>query len=117
VSGSTSTTVSLSNISVGDAVNYDVVVTNNSGSVTSSVAALTLLTPTNYEAAAVAAGPVSLYMLQETGDPSTNTTAFDYEGDLDGTYGIAAQNGFNGITGPTPSDGYPAFKDLRPIHK
>lgn len=109
VSGATSDTVHLSNITGVDAVNYDVVVTNNSGSVTSALAALTFLTPTNYEASAVAAGPVALYMFQETGDPATNATAFDYAGDLDGFYAVAAQNGYNGITGPTSADGFPGF--------
>jgi len=110
VSGSTSTTLRLSNVSGGDAVNYDVMVTNNSGSVTSSPAALTLLLPTNYEAAAVAAGPVALYMFNETGDPSTNNTiAFDYEGDLDGIYGVNSLNAFNATAGPLPTDGFPGF--------
>jgi autotransporter-associated beta strand protein len=109
VSGSASPTVHLSNIAPGDAVNYDVVMANTSGSVTSSPAMLTFLTPSNYEATAVAAKPVALYMFQETGDPSTNTTAYDYEGDLDGIYGVAAQNGFNSVAGPTPADGFPGF--------
>ena len=110
VSGSTSATVHLSNIASGDAVNYDVMVTNVSGSVTSSPAALTFLVPTNYEAAAVAAGPTALYMFQETGDPSGGgVTAFDYEGDLDGIYGTTAANAFNGITGPNPSSGFPGI--------
>jgi hypothetical protein len=110
VSGSASATLRLSNISGGDAVNYDVVVTNNSGSVTSSPAALTLLLPTNYEAAAVAAGPVALYMFDETGDPSTNNTlAYDYEGDLDGIYGVNSLNAFNAVAGPLPTDGFPGF--------
>jgi autotransporter-associated beta strand protein len=111
VFGSTSTTVQLSNITGGDAVNYDVVITNISGSVTSSPAALTFLSPTNYEAAAVAAGPVALYMFEEIGDPSTNNTiAYDYEGDLDGIYGVNSENAYNSIAGPRPTDGFPGFE-------
>ncbi|MDB6019549.1 MAG: Autotransporter-associated beta strand repeat protein [Pedosphaera sp.] len=109
ITGSTNSTLLLSNITAADAANYDVVITNNFGSVTSSPAALIYLTPTNYEEAAVAAGPTALYMFQETGDPATNTAAYDYQGDLDGFYAVAAQNGFNGVTGPTPADGFPGF--------
>jgi autotransporter-associated beta strand protein len=111
ISGSATPTLHVSNVALGDAVNYDVVVTNVSGSVTSSPAALTLLAPTNYEAAAaVAAGPAALYMFQENTDPSSGSaTAFDYQGDLDGVYGTTAFNGFNGIVGPRPSDGFPGF--------
>jgi autotransporter-associated beta strand protein len=111
VSGSATATVHLGNIAPGDDVNYDVIVTNVSGSVTSSPAALTILAPSNYEAAAVAAGPVALYMFQEnSADPASGSAmAFDYQGDLDGVYGTTAFNGFNGFVGPRPSDGFPGF--------
>lgn len=110
VSGSSADTVHLSNVSAGDAVSYDVIVTNFGGSVTSSPAMLTLLSPTNYEQAAVSAGPVSLYMFQEATDPATGAAlAHDYQGDLDGLYGVAALNAYNGTTGPTPADGFPGF--------
>ncbi|MBW8863771.1 MAG: autotransporter-associated beta strand repeat-containing protein, partial [Verrucomicrobia bacterium] len=110
ISGSATPTLHLVNVSVGDAANYDVVITNNYGSVTSILAALTYLTPTNYESSASSLGPVALYMFQENADASSGTvTAFDYQGDLDGLYGITAQNGFNGNAGPTPADGFPGF--------
>ena len=108
--GTATATMHISSASTNDAANYDVIITNISGSITSSPALLTILSPTNYEAAAVAAGPSALYMMQETNDPSTGTAiAFDYAGDLDGVYGVSAQNGFNGITGPTSSSGFPGF--------
>ncbi|MDB6112078.1 MAG: Autotransporter-associated beta strand repeat protein, partial [Pedosphaera sp.] len=46
----------------------------------------------------------------ETGDPSSGTViAYDHEGDLDGLYGTASLNAFNGVTGPTPADGFPGL--------
>ncbi len=109
-SGTATSVLHVSNASAAEAVNYDVVVANISGSVTSSPALLTLLTPTNYTAAAVAAGPAALYMLDENTDPASGTAvAYDFAGDLDGIYGTAALNGFNGVVGPRPDDGFPYF--------
>jgi autotransporter-associated beta strand protein len=100
----------ISNVSAAELGDYDVIVANVSGSVTSSPAALTLRSPSGYEAAAVAAGPVALFMFDELDDPFSGTArAYDYAGDLDGRYGTAAQNGLYGITGPTPGEGFPGF--------
>lgn len=111
-SGVNTAVLKVSSVTAAELGNYDVVVANVSGSVTSSVAGLTLRAPVGFEAAAVAAGPAALYMFDDTGDPSTNNSpAFDFAGDLDGIYGIAAQNGhpnFN-IAGPRPGVGFPGF--------
>lgn len=111
ISGATTAILRISNVSAGDATNYDVVITNISGSVTSTVAGLTVRSAAaGYEAAAVAQVPAALYMFDELTDPATtNAVAFDFAGDVDGIYGIAAQNGFNGIAGPVPADGLPGF--------
>jgi autotransporter-associated beta strand protein len=110
--GTNTAVLRIANVTPADLGNYDVVITNVSGSVTSTAAGLTLLSPVGYEAAALAAGPVALYMFDETSDPATtNVPAFDYAGDLDGVYGIAAQNGnpsYN-IAGPRPADGFTGF--------
>ena len=45
IAGATSPMLTLSNVQTNDGANYDVVVANNSGSVTSSVATLSLVTP------------------------------------------------------------------------
>ncbi len=112
VSGANTAVLRLSNVTSADAGNYDVIVTNSSGSVTSSIAPLTVLAPSGYEGAAVAAGPVAFYMFDEAGDPATNNSpAYDFVGDYDGIYGIAAQNGnpnYN-IAGPQPGDNLPFF--------
>lgn len=111
IAGATTPVLRISNVSAGDATNYDVVITNISGSVTSTIAGLTVRTAAaGYETAAVAQVPAALYMFDELADPATtNVLAYDYAGDVDGTYGIAAQNGFHGIAGPVPVDGLPGF--------
>jgi autotransporter-associated beta strand protein len=109
-SGADTAVLKISNVSASELGNFDVIVSNVSGSVTSSPAALTLRTPSGYEAAAVAAGPVALFMFEDLNDPFSGTAAaYDYAGDRDGTYGVGAQNGLYGIIGPTPGDGFPGF--------
>lgn len=103
--GALTDTLTITNVSAANAADYDVVVSNTAGSVTSAPpATLTVITPTpgGYEATALAANPLAYYRLNELGDPSTNTPAYDYWGGKNGTYGAAAQNGFNLIAGPRP---------------
>jgi hypothetical protein len=94
-------------------VNYSVILTNNIGSVTSSVVTVSIRTPVEpYETAVANLAPSAFYQLNETADPSSTVggaTAFDNANSLNSVYGIAAQNGFNGIVGPTPSAGLPGF--------
>ena len=54
IAGATQSSLTLTNVQIGDGGNYAVVVTNGAGSVTSAVAVLTVLGP-----AAITAGPVS----------------------------------------------------------
>lgn len=52
---------------------------------------------------------MAYWRLNDTGDPSTNyTVALDYVGGLNGTYGLAAANGYNGVQGPQPPT-FPGF--------
>ncbi len=106
VYGTQTNTLTITNLVAGNTGNYDVVISNGAGSVTSSNASLTVLVPPagGFEAAVIAGNPLAYYRLNELGDPSTNTVAYDYWGGHNGTYGIAAQNGFNLIAGPRPSD-------------
>ncbi len=109
-SGADTAVLRISNVSAAELGNYDVIVATTSGSVTSSPAALSLVNPFGYEAAAVAAAPVALYMFDDLNDPTSAVApAFDYAGDLDGVYGTATQNGLFGTFGPTPTDGLPGF--------
>jgi hypothetical protein len=114
ISGATNATLTITGVSATDVANYDVLVFNANGSVTSASAALTLvpLSGEVYEAAVAAAKPVAFYQLNETGDPATNNSpAYDYLGGYNGTYGAAVQNGnptYN-IAGPVAVAGYPGF--------
>ena len=94
-------------------VNYDVVVANSHGSVTSSIVTVSIRTPSEpFETAVANLGPYTFYQLNETANPATTAggaTAFDNANSLNGIYDTDAQNGFNGITGPTSSTGFPGF--------
>jgi hypothetical protein len=105
VSGATNSTLTITNLVAGNAANYDVVITNRAGSITSSVANLTVVTPTAaFESAIIALNPLAYYRMNEFGDPATNAVAYDYWGGNNGIYGGGSQNGFNGIQGPVPPD-------------
>jgi hypothetical protein len=102
--------------------NYDVVVINNNGSVTSSIVTVSIRTPTEpFEAAVASLVPYTFYQLNETADPSTTAggaTAFDNANSLNGLYGATAQNGFNNnIIGPTSSTGFPGFTNSNTAFK
>ena len=105
--------MTISNVTAGDAANYSCIVNSPAGSAfaSSSAASLTILTPSGaFEAAMAAAGVSHFYALDDTGSPGSGAeVAFDYAGADNGLYGANAQNGFNGISGPTPSAGFPGF--------
>jgi PKD repeat protein len=113
MAGATNTTLTLTNLAGSDTADYVFVATNTSGSVTSSVARL-LVMSTNagaFLAAAAALAPVAYYPLNETTSPAAGgAVAYDYANGRNGVYGIAVQNGYGGIAGPrlTP-DGLPGF--------
>jgi Concanavalin A-like lectin/glucanases superfamily/Immunoglobulin I-set domain len=105
LSGSLTSTLTITNVSAANAASYDLVITNHAGSVTSSVVTLEVITPATggYEATVIAANPLAYYRLNETNDPTSGTVvAHDYWGGHNGVYGVGAQNGFNGILGPVP---------------
>lgn len=98
LSGSATATVTVTNVTVANAGNYDVVITNSAGSVTSSVVALGVVTPSpaGYEVTVLDLNPVAYYRLNET----NGTTAYDYWGGHPGTYGSQAVFGLS-VPGPT----------------
>lgn len=107
--GATNSTLSASN---GIPGSYQVIVYNANGSVTSSVASLTFVTPTTvYEKAVMTDNPVAYWRLGETNNPATGIApAYDYAGSINGIYGKGTQNRFNGILGPEPSSGFYGFE-------
>lgn len=78
ISGATSTTLVISNVSSADAGNYDVVVSNPAGSATSASAALSVVAsnsaPVAYEAALRNLNPIAYWRLNE----ASGTIAYDY---------------------------------------
>ena len=105
ISGARTDTLTLSNLTAADTGDYSLVVTNSSGSVTSGVATLAVEPRSSaaYEAAILSANPLAYWRLNETNNPSSGTVvAYDYVGGLDGIYGTAALNGFDGVQGPEP---------------
>jgi Concanavalin A-like lectin/glucanases superfamily/Immunoglobulin I-set domain len=77
----TNATVTISNLVLGNAADYVVVVTNSYGSITSTVATLTVLTNSSYQATILADHPVSYWPLNET----SGTFIHDVVGTNNGT--------------------------------
>jgi hypothetical protein len=103
LSGSATPSLTLTSVTAANQMAFDLVITNHVGSITSSVVTLTVITPStgSYEAATISLNPWAYYRLNEISDPTTNPPAHDFWGGHDGVYQIAAQNGFNGVYGPT----------------
>jgi Concanavalin A-like lectin/glucanases superfamily/Immunoglobulin I-set domain len=114
ISGALTDSLSIGNVSAGDAAVYTLVVTNSASSgntVTSAPASLIVVsapTPGTYAYTVLSRNPVAHWRLDEVGNPATNAPAYDYVGGLLGRYEIGSSNGFNGIVGPRPS-AFPGF--------
>ena len=112
--GTTTTTLTISNLVVADGNSlYVLAAANTGGSVTSAPTVLVVqpIPPAgSYAATALSNHPVALWMLNETNDPSTGLVqAYDYTGNGHyARYGTASLNGFNGRQGPQPPS-YPGF--------
>lgn len=111
ISGSATATLTITGVGAGDVANYTVVVTNANGTASASAAlSLASYVSGSYPEKIATNNPVAYWRLNDTGDPSTNhTVALDYVGGLNGTYGLAALNGYNSIAGPLPP-GFPGFE-------
>jgi hypothetical protein len=91
ISGVTTSNLVMTGVSVANAADYVVVVSNSSGSVTSSVATLTVVpAPTDtYGALVMAGGPVAYWRMNET----SGAVMHDYAGGHNGTYqGVTTLN-------------------------
>lgn len=112
--GATSNILVLTNAAAYDGSQFQAVVSNPAGSVTSAAATLTVLAvPANSgvaSSAVLSLQPLAYWPLNETNDPSTGLAGvYDAAGTFDGAYLTAAQNSFNGIIGVQPEDGFPMF--------
>ncbi len=101
ITGSQTNVLSLANVSAADIAGYSVIATNSSGSITSRVASVAIVSPAGAYAQAVAAsGPWAFYELNETSNPTNLPSAFDHVGGFAGVYRASVSNAFNGVQGP-----------------
>ena len=116
-SGTTTSALTISNLTAGDGVPvYVLVATNGGGYATSKEAVVSVeaapVFPASgsYGAAALSNNPAAFWQLNEVNDPSTGfLMAYDFSGNgHTGTYGAGAKNGFNNILAPQPPT-YPGF--------
>jgi hypothetical protein len=112
ISGATTDTLNIRNLTTADAGDYTLVATDPNGSTTSSIATLTVLaSPNAYVTEVVSDAPLSYWRFNETDDPTTGAAiAYDYMGGRDGTYGINAMNAAQGVAGPRPDQSFGAFE-------
>ncbi len=103
------TTLSIANVSSGDAASYQVVITNSpvAGILntvpgpTITVTVLPAPTANSFAAVALSYSPVAFWPLNETVYPGNlNVPAFDVVGGYNGIYGVNSINGSQGIFGP-----------------
>lgn len=103
-SGATGTTLTINNLTAGDAGNYTFIATTSAGSVTSSPTVLTILVPNKpSESSVLALAPTAFWRMEEL----AGSTAFDYVGGFDGTHGV---NDLLAVDGPRPADGFTHFE-------
>lgn len=119
VSGATTSTLVISNVSAANALNYSCVIFNPSSASIgqSQPATLTIVNPVGaYETAARAAGPAHYYAFNDTNNPAASTPtipslAYDFAGSDNGVYGANALNGGSTtpVYGPDVTNGFPGF--------
>ena len=102
ISGADTSTLSISGITPQDGGSYTLTVTNNYGTNSASANLTVVTAPTNSgEAVVISQKPVAFYQLNE----SAGTTAFDFMGTYNGTYGASS---ILGNPGPQPPS-FPGF--------
>lgn len=104
IPGATGDSYTIPSVTLANATNYSVRITNPNGSITSAAATLTVLAaPNAYAAAALQRQAAHYWSLNET----TGTNAFDYAGGFTGTFPAAPAVVLGGA-GPRPPE-YPGF--------
>jgi len=96
VPGGTNVNLTLTNVQLGDAGSYSLRLTNPYGTTNSATATLTVVPVTNYAAAVMAGNPLVYLRLNET----TGTTAYDFAGGFNGTFGSGVTPGVAGPVQP-----------------
>jgi hypothetical protein len=104
ISGATSASLTISNVTATNAGSYQLFVKNPVGTTPSSVATLTVVTPVagSYEASVLVDNPLLYWRLDETnGNPANGgVEAFDFVNGYNGIYGTGVQNGYPGYPNP-----------------
>ena len=118
ISGSTTPTLSLTDLQAPDAGDYDVVVTNPWDDRTSDAATLTVITPPtdSYTAAVLAGNPLAYYRLNEMTDPATGTAVAWITGAAS-TARMAAPARTALTTSPTAPPGWSSRPITRPCRQ
>ncbi len=119
ISGATTATLTLTRLTAAANGSYNVIVTNSSGSISSSTNHLVVLPDSGYTALAIATGPLAFWPLAESAGP----TATDYMGGHNAnysssgvTYNVAGPVGTNVVMldGVAGQVNYPYSADLNP---
>jgi hypothetical protein len=116
ISGATSSTLTLTAVTAGDAASYSVGVTNVAGGTVSSAATLSLISPAaGYESTVAGMRPRAYWRLGET----TGTVAYDYAGGNDGTYNSVTLGATGALAGDANKavtfDGLSSFVGASPL--
>ncbi|HEY3861256.1 MAG TPA: LamG-like jellyroll fold domain-containing protein [Verrucomicrobiae bacterium] len=82
ISGATASTLTMPNVQAGNSGSYTVIISNSSGTATSSPTVLTVVAATPYQTSLLALGPLGYWPLNE----ASGATAFDLAGGDNGTY-------------------------------
>lgn len=112
ITGATTGTLTITNVSAADVASYTVIVTNPGGSVTSAPVTLQLTNAVagSYAQQVAASGPYAYWRLNESEDLGSGfAPAYDFVGGFNGTYGTAALNLYYGTSGPQPP-AFPGFE-------
>jgi autotransporter-associated beta strand protein len=119
ISGATTTTLTLTRLSTASDGGYYVIVTNASGSISSSTNHLVVLPISGYPALAIATQPVAFWPLDESAGPTAVDTMGNHNASYSSsgvTYGVQGPVGTNlvAVNGSSGQISCPYFADLNP---
>jgi Concanavalin A-like lectin/glucanases superfamily/Immunoglobulin I-set domain/Immunoglobulin domain len=103
ISGADTGNLVISNVTLADAGNYSLTISNFAGAIGASANLAVVTAPTNAaETSVISKGPLAFWQLNE---PISSTIALDLVGSFNGTYGSSSGVGANGPQSPA----YPGF--------
>lgn len=121
IGGVTSPILGINGVYSPDAGDYRVLVSNSGGIVTSLRAVLRVSDPPpppprgSFGDAVInwrPARPLAYWRFNDGQNPAERLAkSYDYVGGHHAVYGAAAENGYHGVQGPQPSEGFPVFEE------